>query len=77
MNQIDEQKGLIEYLEAALTAARKHLASDPEKIAELSANWRRRERSLSVYLQSPAQSIPTAPNLLNREISRHAAAARF
>ena len=35
MNQIDEQKGLIEYLEAALTAARKHLASDPEKISRV------------------------------------------
>ena len=35
MNQIDEQKSLIEYLEAALTAARKHLASDPEKISRI------------------------------------------
>ena len=35
MNQIDEQKSLVEYLEAALTAARKHLASDPEKITRI------------------------------------------
>ena len=35
MNAIDEQKSLIEYLEAALTAARKHLASDPEKISRI------------------------------------------
>ena len=53
MNQIDEQKGLIEYLEAALTGARKHLALDPEKIAELSANSWRHEPSLSGSLKSP------------------------
>ena len=72
MNQIDEQKSLIEYLEAALTAARKHLASDPEKITESSANWRRRERSLSVYLTNPRSrfqqhqtcSIAKSPDLL-------------
>ncbi len=77
MNQIDEQKSLVEYLEAALTAARKHLASDPEKITKLNANWPRRGRSLSVLSRTSAQPTAAATKVLSRPISRPAPVARF
>jgi len=76
MNQIDEQKGLIEYLEAALTAARKHLASDPEKITKLEQELSAARAEFERLSPKPSQSIPTAPTLLNREIPRHAAHQR-
>ena len=76
MNQIDEQKGLIEYLEAALTAARKHLASDPEKISKLEQELSAARVEFERLSPKPSQSIPTTANLLNREIPRHAAQQR-
>ena len=72
MNQIDEQKGLVEYLEAALTAARKHLASDPEKITKLERELSEARAEFERLSPKPSQSILTTPNLLNREISRPA-----
>jgi TonB family protein len=76
MNQIDEQKGLIEYLEAALTAARKHLASDPEKITKLERELSEARAEFVRLSPKPSQSIPATPNLLNREIPRHPAHQR-
>ena len=77
MNQIDEQKSLIEYLEAALTAARKHLASDPEKISRIECELAEARVEFERLSHKPAQSIPATPNLLNREISRPAPARDF
>jgi TonB family protein len=77
MNQIDEQKSLIEYLEAALTAARKHLASDPEKISRIECELAEARVEFARLSHNPAQSIPTTPNLLNHEISRPAPARDF
>jgi len=73
MNQIEEQKSLVEYLEAALTAARKHLASDPEKISRIEselAEARVEFQRLSHTLAARPVEIP--PSLLNREIPRPA-----
>jgi periplasmic protein TonB len=72
MNQIDEQKSLIEYLEAALTAARKHLASDPEKISRIERELLDARAEFERLSQKPALPIPIAatPNVLNREITR-------
>jgi len=77
MNQIDEQKGLIEYLEAALTAARKHLASDPEKISRIERELVEARAEFERLSLSLAPAIPATLNLLNREISRPAAPADF
>ena len=77
MNQIDEQKSLIEYLEAALTAARKHLASDPEKISRIECELAEARVEFERLSHKPAQPIPATPNLLNREIPRPAPARDF
>ena len=74
MNQIDEQKSLIEYLEAALTAARKHLASDPEKISRLECELAEARTEFERLSRTMAPAVPATPNLLNREISRPAPA---
>lgn len=74
MNQIDEQKSLIEYLEAALTAARKHLASDPEKIGRLECELAEARTEFDRLSRTMAPAIPATPNPLNREISRPASA---
>ena len=70
MNQIDEQKSLIEYLETALTAARKHLASDPEKIARIERELAEARVEFEGLTHKPAAPIAATPNLLNREIHR-------
>ena len=77
MNQIDEQKSLIEYLEAALTAARKHLASDPEKISRIECELAEARVEFERLSHKPAPPIPATPNLLNREIPRPAPARDF
>ena len=77
MNQIDEQKSLIEYLEAALTAARKHLASDPEKISRIERELAEARVEFEGLTHKPVPPITAAPNLLNREISRPAPARDF
>jgi len=70
MNQIDEQKGLIEYLEAALEAARKHLASDPEKISRIERELGEARAEFERLSPTLASSVPATTGLLNREISR-------
>jgi periplasmic protein TonB len=77
MNQIDEQKSLIEYLEAALAAARKHLASDPEKISRIERELAEARVEFESLSHSPAQPVTVAPNVLNRELSRPAPARDF
>jgi len=77
MNQIDEQTSLIEYLEAAVTAARKHLASDPEKISRIECELAEARAEFERLSHAPAQPTPATPNLLNREISRPAPVRDF
>lgn len=77
MNQIDEQKSLIEYLEAAVTAARKHLASDPEKISRIDLELAEARTEFERLSRTMAPAIPATPNLLNRGVSRPAPSADF
>ncbi|MGH9426773.1 MAG: hypothetical protein ACRD2L_10800, partial [Terriglobia bacterium] len=77
MNQIDEQKSLVEYLEAALTAARKHLASDPQKISRIECELAEARTEFERLSPTMAPAIPVTPNLLNRDISRPAGQADF
>ncbi len=71
MNQIEEQKGLVEYLEAALAEARKQLAADPLKIGRI-------ERELSearsdydrLTMKGPRSLAPDPP--LVRQVPRAA-----
>jgi TonB family protein len=77
MNQIDEQKNLIEYLEAAVTAAHKHLGSDPEKISRIDLELAEARTEFERLSRTMAPAIPATPNLLNREVSRPAPARDF
>lgn len=77
MNQIDEQTSLIEYLEAALAAARKHLASDPEKISRIERELAEARVEFEVLTRKPVPPMATAPNALNREIPRPVPARDF
>jgi periplasmic protein TonB len=76
MNQIDEQKNLIEYLDTALTAARKHLASDPDKISRIERELAE-ARTEFERLSRTAPAIPALPSVLAREISKPATHADF
>jgi TonB family protein len=77
MNHIEEQKSLVEYLEAALAAARKHLASDPEKINRIERELAEARVEFERLSDKPVQPIPATPNLLNREIPRPVPAHDF
>ena len=77
MNQIDEQTSLIEYLETALAAARKHLASDPEKISRIERELAEARAEFEVLTRKPVPPMATAPYVLNREIPRPAPAQDF
>ena len=77
MNQIDEQKNLIEYLEAAVTAAHKHLGSDPEKISRIDLELAEARTEFERLSRTMAPAIPARPNLLNREVSRPASERDF
>src|SRR5262245_11298167 len=68
MNQIDEQKGLIEYLEAALIAARKHLSSDPQKIAKLERELSEARAEFERLSPNAVPSVPVTPSALNRAV---------
>ena len=77
MNQIDEQKSLVEYLEAALTAARKHLASDPEKITKIETELAEARAEFERLSRTSAQPTAAATEVLSRPISRPAPVADF
>ena len=77
MNQIDEQKSLVEYLEAALTAARKHLASDPEKISGIERELAEAQVEFERLSGTSAQPTAAATKVLSRPISRPAPVADF
>ena len=77
MNQIDEQKSLVEYLEAALTAARKHLASDPEKISRIERELAEARVEFERLSRTSAQPTAEATKVLSRPISRPAPVAGF
>ncbi|MCI0620616.1 MAG: energy transducer TonB [Acidobacteria bacterium] len=77
MNQIEEQKGLIEYLEAALAAARKHLAADPEKISRIERELFEARAEFDHLSERPVPPVIETPSLLNREIHRRAAPVEF
>jgi protein TonB len=77
MNQIDEQKSLVEYLEAALTAARKHLASDPEKISRIERELAEAQVEFERLSRPSAQPTAAATQALSRPISRPAPVEDF
>ena len=77
MNQIDEQKSLVEYLEAALTAARKHLASDPEKISRIERELAEAQVEFERLSRPSAQPTAAATQVLSRPISRPAPVEDF
>jgi periplasmic protein TonB len=75
MNQIEEQKSLVEYLETALEEAKNHSAADPKRISQIEQELSEAHLEYERLVQGAAPVSLDTTRPLDREISRLATPA--
>jgi hypothetical protein len=77
MNQIEEQKSLVEYLETALDEARQHSTGDPRRIRQIEQELSEARSEYERLFEKATPAPVIGPNPLAREIPRRAAPVEF